>query len=216
MTGLGQSGGTLKFQLAFLKNLDSETVQKYRMFGGIAAGIGLIVIFFLVTGKKEAKYTRVENEKESGATISFRNFERDQYDENGILIWKLKAEESYVFVGDGRTVFYVVDFDQYENGKFKSKLTGDKGEINHMSKLMVLNGNIHLRTDEGRTLSAKSLEYNTESKKLSSDEEVVVEADGTKIRGIGLRADKDLNKFTILHPTAITQGGSNPLSSAPE
>lgn len=65
MTVPGRPGGTLKFQLAFLKNIDAETIQKYRMFAGILAGIGLIVIFFLVTGKKEAKYTRVENEKKA-------------------------------------------------------------------------------------------------------------------------------------------------------
>lgn len=204
----------MKLRLPFLKNLDAETVQKYRMYAGIVLGIAAIVTFFLVAGKKEAKYTRVENEKESGATVSFKNFERDQYDQSGILNWKLRADESYVFVGEGKTVLYEIDFDQFEEGKFKSKLTGDKGEINHSTKLMVLNGNIRLVTNEGRTLLAKSLEYNTETKKLSSDEEVVVEADGTRIRGIGLRADKDLNKFTILHPTAITQGGTNPLSTA--
>ncbi|TGK08782.1 LPS export ABC transporter periplasmic protein LptC [Leptospira fletcheri] len=184
------------------------------MYAGVVLGIAAIVAFFLVAGKKEAKYTRVENEKESGATVSFKKFERDQYDQSGILNWKLRADESYVFVGEGKTVLYEIDFDQFEEGKFKSKLTGDKGEINHSTKLMVLNGNIRLVTNEGRTLLAKSLEYNTETKKLSSDEEVVVEADGTRIRGIGLRADKDLNKFTILRPTAITQGGTNPLSTA--
>ncbi|PJZ69528.1 LPS export ABC transporter periplasmic protein LptC [Leptospira perolatii] len=196
----------------FLQSLDRETIQKYRLILAAVVGVSLLILFFTLASKKEAKYTRVESERETGSTISFRNFKRDQYDEQGKLLWKLKAKESFVFVGEGRTVFYDIDFEQFEDGKFKSALVGDKGEINHKTKMMLLNGNILLKTDGNRILRAKSLEYNTETKKVSSDEEVIIEADGTTIRGVGLRADKDLNKYTILRPTAVTHGGSNPLS----
>ncbi|EMF97531.1 hypothetical protein LEP1GSC123_1549 [Leptospira borgpetersenii str. 200701203] len=79
---------------------------------------------------------------------------------------------------------------------------------------MLLEGKVFLRTDDNKTLVAKAMEYNMDTKKLVSDSEVTVSADGTTIRGIGLRADKDLNKFTILKPSAITQGGTNPLKAA--
>ncbi|XDD48691.1 LPS export ABC transporter periplasmic protein LptC [Leptospira sp. WS92.C1] len=169
---------------------------------------------FLFTDCKKLNYERVEKEREAGASISIRNFKREAYTQDGRLQWELKALESYVFVNEDRTIFYNIDFDQYEDGKFKSKLLGEKGEINHKTRLMKLEGKIFLRTDDNKTLTARAIEYNMDTKKLVSDSEVTVSADGTTIHGVGLRADKDLNKFTILRPTAITQGGTNPLKAA--
>ncbi|AOP34117.1 LPS export ABC transporter periplasmic protein LptC [Leptospira tipperaryensis] len=163
---------------------------------------------------KKVNYERVEKERESGASISIRNFKREAYDQDGKLQWELRAEESYVYVNENKTIFYNIDFDQFENGKFKSKLLGEKGEINHKTRLMKLEGKIFLRTDDNKILTAKQIEYNMDTKKLESNSEVTVSADGTTIHGIGLRADKDLNKFTILRPSAITQGGTNPLKAA--
>ncbi|TGK04238.1 LPS export ABC transporter periplasmic protein LptC [Leptospira langatensis] len=197
----------------FLQELDKETVQKYGPPAALGLVVLIILIYFSVGGKPDAKYSRVEGEREQGSTVSFKNFQKDQYDENGTLLWKLKAEEAYLFSDKKMYILYGVDFDQYENGKFKSKITGDKGVINQSEKSMELQGNIFLRTDENRTLKAKSLHYNDETKELTSNEEVVINASGTYIRGVGLKADKDLNKFTIIRPTAITQGGANPLSS---
>ncbi|WP_061222388.1 LPS export ABC transporter periplasmic protein LptC [Leptospira weilii] len=178
--------------------------------------ISVVCAFFMVTFLycKKLNYERVEKEKESGSSISIRNFKREAYNASGQLQWELKAEESYVYVNENKTIFYNIDFDQYEGGKFKSKLLAEKGEINHKTRLMLLEGKIFLRTDDNKTLVAKVMEYNMDTKKLMSDSEVTVSADGTTIRGIGLRADKDLNKFTILKPSAITQGGTNPLKAA--
>ncbi|AXR61536.1 LPS export ABC transporter periplasmic protein LptC [Leptospira mayottensis] len=176
----------------------------------------VVCVFFILTFSycKKVNYERVEKEKESGSSISIRNFKREAYDASGQLQWELRAEESYVYVNENKTIFYNIDFDQYEGGKFKSKLLAEKGEINHKTRLMLLEGKIFLRTEDNKTLIAKVMEYNMDTKKLVSDSEVTVSADGTTIRGIGLRADKDLNKFTILKPSAITQGGTNPLKAA--
>nr|WP_244926668.1 LPS export ABC transporter periplasmic protein LptC [Leptospira wolffii] len=196
-----------------LVSLDREKLKKYgpmTLFGSVLI---LILSFFIFRGKPGTKYSRVEGEKEKGSTVSFKNFQKDQYDDAGTVLWKLKADEAYLFAKEKRYVLYGVDFDQYENGKFKSKLTGKKGDINQSKHLIVLEGDIVLRTVENRTLKAKSLQYNEETKELTSNEEVIIDANGTFIRGVGLRADKDLNKFTILRPSAITQGGANPLSS---
>lgn len=178
--------------------------------------ISVVFVFFSFSffDCKKVNYERVEKERESGSSVSIRNFKREAYDENGELQWELRAEESYVYVNENKTIFYNIDFDQFEGGKFKSKLLAEKGEINHKTRLMLLEGKIFLRTEDNKTLTAKAMEYNMDTKKLVSDSEVTVSADGTTIRGIGLRADKDLNKFTILRPSAITQGGTNPLKAA--
>ncbi|WP_278321633.1 LPS export ABC transporter periplasmic protein LptC [Leptospira kobayashii] len=170
-----------------------------------------LILCLIFVSCKDKKYLRVEEEKESGSMISLRDFSRISYTKAGDLEWKLLGKESYIFPKENRTVVYGFQFYQYDGGKYKSFLTGERGEINHTEKSVVLNGDVKLKTEEGRQLHSESLKYNLEDKTLSTDDDVVIYSEGTTIRGKGLRADRGLNKYTVLRPTAITVGGSNPL-----
>ncbi|GBF49044.1 LPS export ABC transporter, periplasmic protein LptC [Leptospira ryugenii] len=171
----------------------------------------LLLLFFVFISCNEKKYLRIEEEKESGSMVSMRDFSRVSYSKEGDLEWKLMGEESYIYPTENKTIVYGFEFYQYENGKYKSYLTGNRGEIDHSSKSVTLEGDVKLRTEEGRTLQSELLNYNLDEKTLSTDSEVVIYSDGTTIRGKGLRADKGLNKYTIIKPSAITVGGTNPL-----
>ncbi|MCE9500769.1 MAG: LPS export ABC transporter periplasmic protein LptC [Leptospira sp.] len=175
----------------------------------IIASAYLFILFFnqSCTQKKSMK---IENERESGSTISIRNFRRNAFDDKGTLLWKLKSEESFVYLLENKTIFYNILFDQYENGRLKTSVTGDRGEVNHTTKKLTLKGNIVLKSENSKTLSTDELLYDLDGKKLTTDSSVIVSGNGTVIRGIGLRADKDLNKVIILKPTAVTRGGGNP------
>ncbi|TGK83805.1 LPS export ABC transporter periplasmic protein LptC [Leptospira montravelensis] len=176
----------------------------------------LIPIFILaMVHCKDKEYLRIELEKESGSMISMRNFSRSSYKETGELEWKLKGAESYIFPKENKTIVYGFEFKQFEKGNATSAMTGDRGEINHSTKTVVLNGKVKLKTNDGKYIESESLTYNLDEKTLSSEEDVLVYSDGTTIRGKGLRADKSLNKFTIIHPKAVTVGGSNPLKDKP-
>ncbi|MBE7411302.1 MAG: LPS export ABC transporter periplasmic protein LptC [Leptospiraceae bacterium] len=159
---------------------------------------------------KKDKGIKIESERESGSTISLRNFTRDSFDKDGVKISKLTAEESFIFFDENRTVFYSLVFDQFKDGKFESSLKGDRGEVNHTTKKLNVNGNIVLNTVDHKRLEAEELLYDIDEQTLVSDKSVIVNSRGTTIRGIGLRADKNLNKVTILKPTAISKEG-NPL-----
>ena len=158
---------------------------------------------------KKENSLRIENERESGSTISLRKFTRDAFNEKGDLIWKLKAEEAFVYVNDNKSIFYGLDFDQYEKGIVKSKLTGDRAEIDQKAKTLVVNGNIDLITEDSRHLKAEELTYNLESETLNTDKPVTIIMKGTTIHGIGMEADKGLNKVKILKPAGVSS--DNPL-----
>ena len=170
--------------------------------------IFLILSITCLNCKKENSQ-RIENERESGSTISLRNFTRDAFNEKGDLIWKLKAQEAFVYVNDNKSIFYGLDFDQYEKGIVKSKLTGDRAEIDQKAKTLVVNGNIDLITEDSRHLKAEELTYNLESETLNTDKPVTIIMKGTTIHGIGMEADKGLNKVKILKPAGVSS--DNPL-----
>ncbi|MBK8396009.1 MAG: LPS export ABC transporter periplasmic protein LptC [Leptospiraceae bacterium] len=168
-----------------------------------------ISIFLALFACKNKTSLRIENELESGSTISLRNFKRDAFNEKGELLWNLKAKEAFVYVGENKSIFYGLDFDQYENGKIKSKLSGDRGEINQKDKKLIVSGNIKLVAEDSRHLMADELVYDLETESLVSEKPVTIIMKGTTIRGIGLQADKGLNKVKILKPAGVSS--DNPL-----
>lgn len=167
----------------------------------------VLILFALFCQKK--KSPRIDNERESGSTISLRNFTRDAFNEKGDLVWILKAEEAFVYVNDGKSIFYGLHFDQYENGKVKSQLTGDRAEIDQKAKKLKVNGNIDLIAEDSRHLKAEELFYDLEKETLNTDKPVTIIMKGTTINGIGMEADKGLNKVKILRPAGISS--DNPL-----
>ncbi|HMV41774.1 MAG TPA: LPS export ABC transporter periplasmic protein LptC [Leptospiraceae bacterium] len=167
------------------------------------------IILSILFQCKKKNSLRIENEKESGSTISLRNFTRDAFNEKGELVWILKAEEAFVYVNDGKSIFYGLHFDQYENGKIKSKLIGDRAEIDQKLKQLKVNGNIDLIAEDSRHLKAEELFYDLEKETLNTDKPVTIIMKGTTINGIGMEADKGLNKVKILKPAGVSS--DNPL-----
>lgn len=172
----------------------------------------LAILLFLILVLPECKKKnslRVENEQESGSTISLRKFSRDAFNEKGELIWKLKAEEAFVFVAENKSIFYGLDFDQYDKGVVKSKLKGDRAKLDQKERKLVVNGNIDLIAEDSRHLKAEELIYDLDDETLNTDKPVTIIMKGTTIKGIGLEADKGLNKIKILKPAGVSS--DNPL-----
>ncbi len=168
------------------------------------------VIFCILYSCRSENLEKIESDKESGSQIAIRNFVRTKYKPDGSREWKLVAAESYVFPDEDRTVFYNLNFLQYDKGKLSSELKSDWGEINHTTKKLELKGNIFLTTPDRKYLKTDSLSYDLDTEELVTDEDVAIYSSGTFIQGKGLRAKRDLGEFTILRPSAVTRGGRNP------
>ncbi len=169
----------------------------------------LISFFHLIDCKKE-NATKVSGSTEVGSTITLRNFSRDAFDLEGNLKWKLFAKETFFFVKESKTILYDVFVEQYEKGKVTASIKADKGEILQKDGLMKVYGNILLKTHDGKILEGEELLYNTQDETIQSDKRIKIISQGTIIRGVGLEADKGLDKYKILKPEAVTFSG-NPL-----
>ena len=170
-----------------------------------------IIILISIYCKKNNSIRIDEFEKEIGSSIFIKNFQRVSYDSKGIIQWKVIASETYYFINEDRTVLYEIDADQYENGKIKSFIKADKGEIKKKENRIKAIGNVHVKSIDGKILEAEEIEMDTDSNTITSDKKVTIKSSGTTIRGTGLIADNSLNKFKILKPEGISSGGSNPL-----
>jgi LPS export ABC transporter protein LptC len=169
----------------------------------------LYLFSILIFECKKVQSLRIENEKESGSTITLRNFKRDGFNEKGELQWKLNAEEAFVYVKENKSIFYKVDFDQYDKGKIKSEVKSDRAEIDQGNKKLTLFGNVDLLTEDKKHLQTEELQYDLNDEKLFTNKEVKIQLKGTTIEGEGLEADKGLNSIKILKPKAVSS--ENPL-----
>ena len=172
----------------------------------------LFILMIFMNYCKNNKTLRIEEiEKENGSTISIRNFERISINNQGKLLWKLNARETFYFNRTDISILYDMNVEQFENGKIKSKIKADKGIINKKENKINALGNIFVKTVEGKILEAEELEMDTETNTITSDKRVIIKSDGTIIKGIGLIAENGLNKFKILKPEGFSSSGSNPL-----
>ena len=191
--------------------------KKPRLFSNyrrknIVITVALFIIIIFMNYCKNNKSLRIEEiEKENGSTISIRNFERMSINDQGKLLWKLNAKETFYFNKTDISILYDMNVEQFENGKIKSKIKADKGKINKKENKIYASGNIYVKTIEGKILEAEELEMDTETNTVTSDKRVIIKSDGTTIKGVGLIAENGLNKFKILKPEGFSSSGSNPL-----
>lgn len=152
----------------------------------------------------------METEREEGSDITLRDYVRYAYDDAGVLKWKLFSKDTYYFNKEAKTLIYEVYAEQYEKDKIKAKIWADKGEILQSEDLMRLTGNVKMITTDGKQLETEELTYNTTEEIVKSEKKVVIRTQGTVIRGTGFEADKNMDKYKILKPEAVSVGG-NPL-----
>ncbi len=170
----------------------------------------LFVFLFISAGCKKNRVERVQGDRESGSAITIRNYQRISVNDKGEMLWKLKAEETYFFKEDNRTVLYKIEADQLEKGKSKSRMKADKGYLDRKNEILKVSGNIYIRTNDGKELTGEEMDYNIAKELLTSDKRVVIRTGKTVIRGRGFEADNSLNKFKIIHPEGVTVGTDNP------
>ena len=175
----------------------------------ILFSLAAISIFAFHCKKNTAE--RILEERESGSTIVLRNYTRISYNEKGVMLSRLKANESYIYPTEKNTILYGIHYEQFDNGKFSNLVIGDRGTVNHTTKKLDLKGNVSVESKDKRVLKTESIFYDMEQKTIESNDKVTILTDSTKIEGIGLRADQNLNKYTILKPIGVTRGNANPL-----
>jgi len=86
---------------------------------------------------------------------------------------------------------------QFRNGeKTMSVISGDEGTADMKTSLIVLQGNVYGKSAaQNAELKTTVLNYDNKSKKIWTDESVLVKRGGVTVRAKGLRADGDLSEI---------------------
>ncbi|QQE64442.1 LPS export ABC transporter periplasmic protein LptC [Leptolyngbya sp. BL0902] len=99
-----------------------------------------------------------EEEVETGLTL--RNVTLEQPDENGVLLWRVKAEEATYSPDRSVATFTRPDGELFQDGEVIYNVTADSGEMRDNGNTIVLRGNIVARgVQNGAILRGQEMEW---------------------------------------------------------
>lgn len=168
----------------------------------------LIVIstsFLLACKANQIFYTVPASDNEPPlADAVIRQFEARAF-EGSDLKWTLNGTEAFVFNESDITVINMANAQSYSKGQQSTTMSTQNLNINNATEEMKASGSVIIQAVNGRKINAESILYEGKTKLFSSQESVqITYPEGDIIKGIGFRADSELNKVEIFQVTGIT------------
>jgi len=126
----------------------------------------------------------------------------------GVPRWTLRADSAAHSVGMGKTSIkniYMTFFNQGELGDVT--LTADNGTYFSDQQVVVVNGNVVIKSPKGYSFFTDSLKFVSEDDMIQTDKSVRIVSDSAEITGRGFRMNLDTRRFQLLHAVkAVIEG----------
>jgi len=151
----------------------------------------LVALFPLsCTQKRPEETTRGKQREEEASRIKVTQTQLDK------KVWELLAEK-LISRGDTTWIYnFTVHFFD-EEGEKTSTLTADSGFIFQDTGDMIALGDVEVVTKDSSRLKTNSLKWKEKERKITSDDDVLIERKGKMIRGRGLITDPNLEHIVI-------------------
>ncbi len=143
------------------------------------------LLFLLCLPFSCEKGYRVEEDRsrEPGASVRINNLSREAVTAEGLLEWRLKAADAYLFrsngSGESKIIVYGFNMEQFDRDRGSlGVVTGDRGEVDYANRVIHLTGNVAFNDGTGKSVTGGKMDYNMEEKMLVSDSPVVLTDSG--------------------------------------
>ena len=111
-------------------------------------------------------------------------------------------DDSALLIGDVKVYFHD------ENGNRISTLHADTARINEQTNDLNANGNVHVVSDSGYTLSTNEITWNNSYKMIISKDSVMFTTlEGDTLNGVGFESDMGLDQWRIFRIFGVTREG---------
>ena len=90
------------------------------------------------------------------------------------------------------------------DGHQSSELVAREGELYQRTRDMIARGNVVLLTTEGWRMTTEELHFSNSLRRISSDQLVRVEKEGSVLEGVGFESDPNLEHFEFQHEVRAT------------
>lgn len=156
----------------------------------------LIIVSLSSCGKEKPEKPKI-SDKKSFPDQAIENFTLTHTNQ-GEKEWELEADRAEIYKKEGKTIVQKLKIRFYDQGEITSILTAREGELRSPSGDMEVRGDVVVTSErEGITLKTESLKWDTQRKKIVTDDFVRQEKGDTIITGQGLESDPELEKIVI-------------------
>jgi LPS export ABC transporter protein LptC len=177
-----------------------------KSFRGIFSLLILCVLFFTLSACSVFFGEDDEGAEDEGTGIErypdlvMRSFIRSAVDQEGRLLWQIKAREGRIF--NDLNHMYLTDFIFYsfaEDGSLSSTLRARRGFMDNNESILTAKLDVVLRSENGRLLETEELYANNNDKIIYNNNILnrITQEDGTVMIGTELWAQSDLEVFKL-------------------
>jgi hypothetical protein len=177
------------------------------LVGGIVVAVAIVVAACADFDQAAAGAPGAPSILDSADQVAFGS--RTLVTDGGLLRAEIFADTTFFLDQSTRIVMRVVHGDFYNSvGSKDATMVADRA--NYDTRLASLEGwgNVVITSVDGRVLRSPMVRYDSRQNQLLSDSSfVMTEPDGKEVRGIGFRADPNLNVVTVLRLNRGCGGG---------
>ena len=119
--------------------------------------------------------------------------------------WHMEAAKAYIYEKRNILEAEAIEVTFFDGvGEVRSVLKADYGKLNRGSDDMEAIGNVVVRSADGVILETETLRWESELRKIISEDSVRIVRDEDVLTGWGFRGDPDLGSFRILRDMKAT------------
>ena len=168
---------------------------------GWYAGLLLAALLAGCSGGKKLSSTGTSGLLPDSEVEDFTVTETD----SGRTEWTLFAKRAATFASRDLVTARTVRIDFFgDDGRKGSELVAREGELYQRTHDMIARGNVVLQTTEGWRMSTEELHFLNNRRRITSDQLVRVEKEGSVLEGVGFESDPHLEHFEFHHQVRAT------------
>jgi LPS export ABC transporter protein LptC len=151
----------------------------------------------------KSRTTRVESLEPSPTKADLQIKEVDLEEEAKGVRWRLKAEQALMFDKSGQTQLRKLVANIQQRGRSWT-IVGEEGDLDRKTNNVEVRRNVVVTSDDGLTLETSVLRWESDGKRLWTDEPVTLTRRGSVVRGTGLDVRMADEATTIKGPVRAT------------
>lgn len=158
----------------------------------------LALLLLFSCGEKKSGFERViEKDEPINTEVTLRDFTTTLYNRD-TLNWTLKSDAAFALKENNQVKFDKLYIEYYDKIDGKITMQGEQGVFAQTQRVMVISGNVVVKSSNGRRLYSEKLTWNEKKGTINTDEDVkIVYPGGDVLYGKGMEADQDLNRIVI-------------------
>lgn len=116
---------------------------------------------------------------------------------NGVRDWQIQAKRLYAGKDQDRMQLETVEAQVFKNTERRFVITGQEGEYNSKTKILVLRKGVNVQAEKGFLVQSETISYDDQARKISTRAPVQITDKKIDIRGKGLDYDMQKDSYDV-------------------